>query len=69
MLFISATTLNIKSGGAQWRDLLFLSRFARGLQRPVPFRILTLRIISALLVSLPLLRAIAIRTFLWRVIS
>jgi hypothetical protein len=24
MLFLSATTLNRKSGGAQWKDLLFL---------------------------------------------
>ena len=34
MLFISASTLNRKSGGAQWRDLLFPCRFSGGLCSP-----------------------------------
>jgi hypothetical protein len=31
MKFANATNLNRKSGGAQWRDLLFLFRFSRKL--------------------------------------
>jgi hypothetical protein len=33
MKFANATNLHRKSGGAQWRDLRFLYRFSRGLNK------------------------------------
>jgi hypothetical protein len=35
MKFANATNLHRKSGGAQWRDLLFLFQFSRKLFSPI----------------------------------